>query len=190
MKNLKTRSLSIFGGMTLGALGALYGCDQNAREAEQVTRGAATTGLQPGDIAITCFDAVGRTIYRSSRWFRSRPATDIKFTDKEATTAGVFNGPTKTPTSHLRSPPTRRLDNRSTSRRAGVSDDHRIDLHLSGHRGRRRRRGDQRLAALGHDGLARWDVGCRRVPGRRRLGAAHRSCGRQRIAGPRRPDRI
>ena len=98
MKHLVVRSAWILG-MTLAAFS---GCD-NTREQTETRQGAATTGLQPGDVAITCFDSLdtsgtagtsgglGKQMIQIFTLVPLPGARDIRWTDREATTDGTFN---------------------------------------------------------------------------------------------------
>src|SRR5678815_2290903 len=104
MKHVVVRSAWILG-LTLGAFS---GC-VDTREQTETRQGAATTTLQPGDVAITCFDSIidpgaggssGQQGY-GKQWFQiitlvrigdgGPDPADIKWTDREATTDGTFN---------------------------------------------------------------------------------------------------
>src|ERR1017187_2086999 len=88
MKNLTARYWTIVGA-ALAAI-AQSGCDQGDRGSTEVRQGAATIGLQPGDLAITCFASDNDSL-QIMPLVAIEDATDVKYTDREATTAGVFN---------------------------------------------------------------------------------------------------
>src|SRR5580698_9713332 len=88
MRNLTARYWIIFGA-TLAAI-AQSGCDQGDRDSTEVKRGAATINLQPGDLAITCFASDNDSL-QIMPLVAIEDGTDVKYTDREATTDGVFN---------------------------------------------------------------------------------------------------
>src|SRR5262245_13593837 len=88
MKTFVVRSGWILG-MTLAAASAFSGCEN--RDQTETKRGAATTGLQPGDVAITCFDSQNNDLLQIIPLVNLESATDLKWTDREALADGTFN---------------------------------------------------------------------------------------------------
>jgi len=88
MKDLVVRKLGLLG-MTLAVAGVLSGCGNNSQT--ETKRGAATTGLQPGDVVITCFDSVNPDLLQVIPLVPLEAATDLKWTDREALADGTFN---------------------------------------------------------------------------------------------------
>src|SRR4051812_31869591 len=82
-------------GAVVGSVGAMSGCETTSPENSTQVAQAVTTGLQPGDVAITCLWTAGSGTNGDAVEITTlvdlEAGTDLKLTDNESSAAGVFN---------------------------------------------------------------------------------------------------
>ena len=91
--NDRIRACSSLVALAIASVVALSACEQQDKPSEPVARTAhgLTTGLQAGDIAITCMDTANPDSLQITPLVALDPGTQLQYTDREANSDGVFN---------------------------------------------------------------------------------------------------